>query len=54
MKILSDDGETIVYQDDDGRTFKVHRSKRRRYTRWRPSRTLLAIIFFAVLIATCF
>ena len=54
MKILSDDGETIVYQDDDGRTFRVHRSKRRRYTRWRPSPTLVVLFLFAVLVATCF
>ena len=57
MRILQDDGVTITYEDDDGRTFVVHRSKRRRRrsgTGPRTGRILLVLIVLALFIGFCF
>jgi len=57
MRILDDDGDTIVYEDDDGRTFIVHRSKRRTRSQGSgllTSRPFLWLLLIAVLVAFCF
>jgi hypothetical protein len=57
MRILQDDGDTITYEDDDGRTFVVHRNKRRRRrsgTGPQTGRILLVLIVLALFIGFCF